>query len=222
MHQVSEPAILYFGTPVVLISTLNEDGDPNLAPISSAFWLGWRCSIGIGASSKTAANLLRTRQCVLNLPSVNEVSAVDRLALTTGANPVPEIKQRRGYRYEPRKFETAGFTPQASQMVAPPRVLECPVQLEAKVVAVHPLAEDDPAQQGRLLTMELTILRVYVDDSIRMDGHPDRIDPDKWRPLIMSFQQFYGLGAQVHPSALSQIPEQLYATPDRERARLVS
>ena len=40
MHQVSEPAILYFGTPVVLISTQNENGSYNLAPMSSAFWLG--------------------------------------------------------------------------------------------------------------------------------------------------------------------------------------
>ena len=40
MHQSIEPAILYFGTPVVLVSTLNEDGSANLAPMSSAFWLG--------------------------------------------------------------------------------------------------------------------------------------------------------------------------------------
>ena len=43
MHVTSEPGILYFGTPVVLISTTNEDGSYNLAPMSSAFWLGWRC-----------------------------------------------------------------------------------------------------------------------------------------------------------------------------------
>ena len=40
MHKTIEPSILYFGTPVVLISTLNEDGTSNLAPISSVFWLG--------------------------------------------------------------------------------------------------------------------------------------------------------------------------------------
>ena len=70
MHVVHEPAILYFGTPVVLVSTANENGSYNLAPISSAFWLGWRCVIGISASSKTTENLFRTKQCVLNLPSV--------------------------------------------------------------------------------------------------------------------------------------------------------
>ncbi|MFT6581788.1 MAG: flavin reductase (DIM6/NTAB) family NADH-FMN oxidoreductase RutF [Alphaproteobacteria bacterium] len=28
-----DPAILYWGTPVVLVSTVNEDGAPNLAPM---------------------------------------------------------------------------------------------------------------------------------------------------------------------------------------------
>lgn len=55
MHSAIEPAILYFGTPVVIVGTLNEDGSPNLAPISSVFWLGWRCVIGVGAGSKTVS-----------------------------------------------------------------------------------------------------------------------------------------------------------------------
>ena len=42
MHVMSEPNILYFGTPVVVLSTVNEDGSYNLAPMSSVFWLGWR------------------------------------------------------------------------------------------------------------------------------------------------------------------------------------
>ena len=35
-HVVGEPSILYLGTPVVLISTENEDGSANLGPMSSA------------------------------------------------------------------------------------------------------------------------------------------------------------------------------------------
>jgi flavin reductase (DIM6/NTAB) family NADH-FMN oxidoreductase RutF len=37
MHKFSEPAILYFETPVVLIGTTNENGSYNLTPMSSAF-----------------------------------------------------------------------------------------------------------------------------------------------------------------------------------------
>jgi len=217
MHIKSEPSILYFGTPVVLVSTKNENGTDNLAPMSSVFWLGWRCIIGLAASSKTTQNLMRTRQCVLNLPSVNEVNAVNLLAKTTGTNPIPAGKILKGYRYEENKFGIAGLTKQASETVHPPRVQECPVQMEAVVEAVHGLAEDDAEMRGKIVTFELRIQRIYLEESILMDGHTNRVDPDKWKPLIMSFQQFYSLGNQVHSSTLAEIPENLYNTSDREK-----
>src|SRR5580698_11283514 len=137
MHKTIEPGILYFGTPVVLISTVNEDGSFNLAPMSSSFWLGWRCVLGLAAASKTPENMLRTGECVLNLPSAALAGMVDRLALTTGSDPVPEGKLRRGYRHEHDKFGRSGFTAMPSETVDAPRGRECPVQLEAVVEAVH-------------------------------------------------------------------------------------
>jgi flavin reductase (DIM6/NTAB) family NADH-FMN oxidoreductase RutF len=220
MHVAREPAILYFGTPVVLISTRNEDGSANLAPMSSAFWLGWRCVLGLSAPSKTTQNLRRTGECVLNLPSADDVAFVDRLARTTGTDPVPPAKLARGYRYEPDKFGISGLTPFPSETVAPPRALECPVQLEAILEAVHGLAEDDAALRGRICVLEVRIQRVHLEESILMQGEPDRVDPDRWRPLIMSFQQFYGLAPwQLQDSTLGKIPEALYRSPDVDRAR---
>jgi flavin reductase (DIM6/NTAB) family NADH-FMN oxidoreductase RutF len=219
MHVSIEPGILYFGTPVVLISTVNEDGSFNLAPMSSAFWLGWRCVLGLGAASKTPQNMARTGECVLNLPSAALAEMVDLLALTTGTETVPEGKIRRGYRYEPEKFGVSGFTAMPSETVRAPRVRECPVQLEAVVEQVHGLAEDDPASRGRTSVIEVRIQRVHSDRSILMDGVANRIDPDKWRPLILSFQEFYGLGPKVHSSRLGTIPEALYRGPDIVKAR---
>lgn len=77
-----EPAILYFGTPVALISTRNPDGAANLAPMSSVFWLGWRAVLGLAAGSQTAQNLVHQGEAVINLPSVDMADAVDRLSLT--------------------------------------------------------------------------------------------------------------------------------------------
>jgi flavin reductase (DIM6/NTAB) family NADH-FMN oxidoreductase RutF len=88
---------------------------------------------GYDSSSKTTKNLEREKECVLNLPSAQLVGAVDRLACLTGNNPMPEHKKRMGYRYEPNKFEVAGLTPIASDIVKAPRAKECPVQLEAVV-----------------------------------------------------------------------------------------
>lgn len=217
-----EPAILYFGTPVVLISTLNEDGSSNLAPMSSAFWLGWRCILGLDASSKTTENLVRTGECVLNLPSVREVDAVDRIARTTGSSPIPGAKQMRGYTYEKHKWERSGLTPAPSETVAPPRAGECPVQLEAVLAAQNGCMADDPVWKAGIMVFEVRIQRVHVHPSLCMDGDDNRIDPDRWRPLIMSFQKFYGLApGQVHPSRLGEIEEASYLSPDVERARRV-
>lgn len=214
MHRTIDPAILYFGTPVILISTVNEDGSYNLAPISSVFWLSWRCVIGIGTASKTAENILRTKECVINMPSAHQVGAVNKLALTTGRYPVPEYKQQRGYRYERDKFEIAGFTPTASVTVQAPRALECPVNMEAKLASVHYVADDNDELKRKIASIELKVTRVNVEENILMDGYRNRIDPDKWRPLIMSFQQFYGLGERLSTSRLATINEDCYRNTD--------
>ena len=218
-HIVSEPSILYFGTPVVLISSENEDGSANLAPMSSAFWLGWRCILGLNAASKTTLNMIRTGQCVLNLPSVENVAAVNRLACLTGSNPVPPVKLARGYTYEKRKFETARLTPVPSLTVTPPRALECPVQMEAVVAAKHDLMGDDEVTRGKIVSFEVRVTRVHIHPDIAMDGLLNRVDPDKWRPLMMSFQRYYGLGEEVHESTLAKIPEEIYRMPDIARSR---
>jgi flavin reductase (DIM6/NTAB) family NADH-FMN oxidoreductase RutF len=220
MHKRSEPEILYFGTPVVLISTCNEDGSFNIAPISSVFWLGWRCVIGISGLSKTTENIKRTGEAVLNLPSVREAAAVNRLALTTGSHTVPESKKRKGYQYVKDKFLLAGLTPVPAETVAAPRIGECPVQMEAVMETVHSIAEYDEHQRGKILTIEFRILRVHLEESILMNGSAKRVDPDKWKPLIMSFQKFYGLGRQVHASRLADIPEELYHSPDMDRTKV--
>jgi flavin reductase (DIM6/NTAB) family NADH-FMN oxidoreductase RutF len=202
-HTVIDPAILYFGTPVVLITSVNPDGSSNIMPMSSAFWLGHTGVLGLGARSQTAANLQRNLGCVLNLPSVDLVTEVDRLALTTGRPDVPPAKAERGYRYEPDKFGRAGLTRLQSETVAAERIAECPVNLEARVVDFHPVGD------GTLM-FEVEVSRVHVHDAIRMPGTAHRIDPDRWRPLVMSFQQFYGLGDRVHPSRLASIDEEFY------------
>ncbi|MBI1758723.1 MAG: flavin reductase family protein, partial [Actinobacteria bacterium] len=58
MHSVVDLKVLYFGTPVVLVGSRSPDGTANLAPMSSAWWLGDRCLLGLANSGQTTANLL--------------------------------------------------------------------------------------------------------------------------------------------------------------------
>lgn len=211
VHKVIEPAIHYWGTPVVLISTLNQDSSPNLAPMSSAWWLGWSCMLGLDASSKTVENLRRSGECVLNLAAVENVGAVDRLAMLTGSVSIPLHKKLLGYRHVADKFGAAGLTSTASLRVAPPRVNECPVHLEAVVENIQPFAKNDPRMAVPACMIELRIVQVHADSRILAAPDSDKIDPDKWHPLMMSFRQFYGIDAQVHPSRLAKGPEEAYA-----------
>jgi flavin reductase (DIM6/NTAB) family NADH-FMN oxidoreductase RutF len=196
MHSVVPLKVHYYGTPVVLVSSTNPDGSTNLAPMSSAWWLGQDAMLGLGASSQTPKNLIRTGEAVLNLAPSTLVDHVDRLALLTGARELSEHKRTTGYRYEPRKFEAAGLTRQPSDVVAPDRVLECPIQLECRVVAHHPVGKS-------AFAIHVTVLRAHVDDAVRLAG-TSYIDPQAWDPLIMKFCDFFGSGEPLSPSRLAE------------------
>ncbi|MFB6394218.1 flavin reductase family protein [Polymorphospora lycopeni] len=210
MHVTVDLKVLYFGTPVVLIGSRNPDGTANIAPMSSAWWLGHSCMLGLGNSGQTTANLLRERQCVLNLPSASMVDAVDRLALTTAAPVVPAHKAAIGYRYEPDKFAAAGLTEQAAELVAAPRVAQCPIQLECEVDAAHQFGGPEP----HATAFQVRVVRAHVAQDLLVPG-THYVDPVRWDPLIMKFCEFFGGGDNVYPSRLAegwQMPHQLRPT----------
>lgn len=156
--------------------------------------------LGLGQMGQTSDNLIRTRECVINLPTDDLVTHVDRLALTTGKDPVPKKNDKWGYRYEPNKFEIADGTAVKSEAVAPPRVLECPVQMEGIVQDWRGFEKNVAAN-----AFEVHIVRLHVDEKFLI-GHGPRphIEPEPWRPLIMSFCRFFGQGGEVHPSRLAE------------------
>lgn len=181
-----QPKILYFGTPVVLLSTLNEDGTTNLTPMSSAWALGNRIVLGLGEGGKALANLLRCGECVVNLPDAPRWEQVEKLARLTGANPVPDYK-RELYRYERDKFTAGGFTPLASDVVQPQRVEECPLQIEAKVVNLH--------RSEGFAIVEAEACKVHAHEEIVLGER--HVDPAAWNPLIYSFRHYFGLDREL-------------------------
>lgn len=200
-HRVIEPKIHYYGTPVLLLSTLNEDGSSNLAPNSSGWWMGQSCLLGISTRGKTFQNLQRHGEIVLNLASADLASAVDRLALTTGSNPVPGYKAAIGTVHVADKFGRAGLTPIPSDAVQPQRVAECQISLEGRVRAGHSVG----AAEAHHAAVEITVLRTHVDESLLTGSRRHHIDPGRWKPLIMSFLEFYSLGDELRDSRLAQV-----------------
>jgi flavin reductase (DIM6/NTAB) family NADH-FMN oxidoreductase RutF len=198
-HIRLSPAILYFGTPVALLATENADGTPNLAPVSSAWALGYTVVLGIGRESRTAENLAARPELVVNLPGPGLWRQVEALAPLTGADPVPEAK-RAVYRHEADKFAAAGLTPQPAETVRPPRVAECPLQLEATVREMRPGGAD-----GHFRIVECEVLRVHADPSVVVPG-TQHVDPSAWSPLIYNFRHYHGLAPQLGHGFRSETP----------------
>jgi flavin reductase (DIM6/NTAB) family NADH-FMN oxidoreductase RutF len=199
VKRIVEPKVLYFGTPVVLISSRNPDGTTNLGPMSSAWWLGRSAMLGMSAGSQTVKNLVERPECIVNLVDPAMVAALDRIALLTGSPEMSEAKRARGYRYEPDKFAAAGLTRAPSSLMEVDAVQECPINLEGRIEKIHPIGEPG----SNLRALEMSVLRVHVREDLLMND--DRyIDPVRWDPLIMKFTEYFAGGAPAYASSLAR------------------
>jgi flavin reductase (DIM6/NTAB) family NADH-FMN oxidoreductase RutF len=187
-HVAITPRILYFGTPVALLTTENADGSPNITPMSSAWALGEVVVLGLARTGHGARNLTERPDLVINLPGPGQWAAVERLAPLTGADPVPEHKRDR-FRHEPDKFAAAGLRPQP--------IAECPLQLEARAAAVR--------ERAGFLVIEADVLRVHCAPELVVPG-TQHVDPARWSPLIYNFRHYFGLGEQLGHSFRSETP----------------
>jgi flavin reductase (DIM6/NTAB) family NADH-FMN oxidoreductase RutF len=198
-----EPKILYFGTPVALVSSVNDDGSTNLAPVSSFWTLGWTITLGLLTETKTLENFEKRSDCVLSLTSPAIWGQVERLAPLTGQNPVPE-KKRSKFRFEQDKFAAGGFTPMQSELVKAARVKECPVHREARAHRIHRLEADERLQElGGGAAVEVEVLRVHTHQDLVIKER--YIAADRWQPLIYNFRHYFGLGEELAKSFRAEV-----------------
>jgi flavin reductase (DIM6/NTAB) family NADH-FMN oxidoreductase RutF len=120
--------------PVALVSTVDRDGVANLAPFSFFTGVGSNpptvlfCPVvrARGAAADIRKDTLRnvedTGEFVINAVS-DEIAAATN---ATAAEVPPEVDE----------FVLSGLTPQASEIVLPPRVAESPAQMECKLLQV--------------------------------------------------------------------------------------
>lgn len=192
-HLTITPSVLYFGTPLVLISTLNPDGTANITPCPR-HGRSETASSWVWPPQGKAENLRREGECTLNFPAAKHWHRVERIARATGRNPVPDYKARMGYEYAADKFALGGFGSMASELVRPPRISECQMQCEAKVVAFHGEGSAaDPVHPAGYLIIEVQVLRVHAHSQIVVPG-TNHINTARWTPLFYVFRHYFGLG----------------------------
>lgn len=153
--------------PIAFASTIDENGNPNLAPYSFFNAFSSNPPVLVFSSNRrlsdnttkdTLHNIKKTGEVVINVVNYDIVRQMT----------VASIE----YPSDVSEFEQAGLTPIPSDIVAPPRVKESPVHMECKVQEIIPLGEEGGA--GHLIICE--IVRMHISEDVVDDG---RINPHK-------------------------------------------
>jgi len=153
--------------PIAFASTIDEDGNPNLAPFSFFNVFSANPPILIFSPARsgrtnttkdTYKNVKKVAEVVINVVTYDIVQQMS-LASSPYAPNVDE-------------FEKAGFTKLKSETVKPYRVAESPVQFECKVNEVIELGQEGGA--GNLVICEVTKIHIderVLDENGKIDQH---------------------------------------------------
>lgn len=191
LHQFMVSAIA--PRPIAFVSTIDEDGRPNLAPYSFFNAFSSNPPILIFSSNRrvkdnttkdTLSNVQSTGEAVINVVSYG---IVRQMAIASG-------------RFEKgiSEFEKAGLTPLPSDLVKPFRVKESPVQFECKVAEVITLGQEGGA--GHLVICQ--VLRIHIDEGVVDEDN--RIDPHKIDLMGRLGRAYY---VRASGSAIYTIPQ---------------
>ena len=166
--------------------------------MSSAWALNDRIVLGMATGGQGSENAVREGECVINFAPSSLWEKVERLARTTGRNPVPEYKAVGGYHYEPNKFQAAGLTPLPSDTVRPPRIAECPFQIEARIVAAHAPGGGawEIGCEHSFAIIETQVQRVHAHEDVTIAG-TNYVDVSRWQPLLYVFRHYVETGRDL-------------------------
>ena len=143
--------------PICLASTIDKEGQVNLSPFSYFNLFSMNPPICIFSPSRrvrdnttkhTLENLKEVPECVINIVNY---AMVQQVSLSSCEYP-KDINE----------FTKAGFTQIPSDLVAPPRVAESPIQLECTVAQIIALGEK--AGAGNLVLAE--IKKIHIAESV--------------------------------------------------------
>ena len=154
--------------PICFVSTLDDIGNPNLAPFSFFNVFSSNPPIAIFSPSRsgrtgehkdTFHNVIKTKEVVINLV---DFKMAEQMSLASSPYS-PEIDE----------FIKSGLTPIKSEKIKPFRVKESPIQLECEVIEIKELGDEGGA--GNLIICK--ILKMHI--AKRLLNDKQMIDQEK-------------------------------------------
>lgn len=175
--------------PIAFVSTLDEEGNPNLAPYSFFNCFSANPPILVFSATRriadkavkdTLRNMELTGEAVINAVSFR---IARQMAITS-------IQFPKGV----SEFEKSGLTPLNADLVRPYRVRESPVHFECKLQQIVPLGEEGGA--GHLIICR--IVRMHIDEAAFDER--GRINPHKLDLIGRMGRAFYvrASGEAIH------------------------
>ena len=167
--------------PIALVSTIDKNGNKNLAPFSFFNIFSVNPPIMIfspvksarfGNNKDTLENVKQIRECVIGLVNENIAQQVSLASCS--------------FDKDINEFEKAGLIEVKSDLVKPSRISESPINFECKVNDIITLGDEGGA--GNLVLAQ--ILKIHIDKSI-LDVNED-IDPFKLNIVSRYGGDWYG------------------------------
>lgn len=170
--------------PIGWISTVDDNGRPNLAPYSffnaiadsppMVMYSSTGRKIGLDEGKDSLANIRATGEFVANIVSF---ALKDRMNTSSGSYPAGEDE-----------FARAGLTPLPCEVVRPPRVGEAPASLECRVWQIIEL----PGRANIMVIGE--VVGVHINDAMIVEG---KLDVTRYQPLARLGYRDYAAVTEV-------------------------
>ncbi|PWZ02677.1 hypothetical protein BCV70DRAFT_4337 [Testicularia cyperi] len=159
--------------PVALVTTLNEDGSPNLAPISWYQMVSHNPAmvmISFGGSEDRRKD------------SENNVKRLQEFSVSASSEPYAEALNFASIDCPPGVSEYAltGLTPVKSKVIQTPRVKESPFSMECQVEYIREILNDEGKHTTTMVLGRVKVLHIRKDTI-----HPDTgaVDASKTLPI---------------------------------------
>ena len=153
--------------PIAFASTVDADGNDNLAPFSFFNVFSANPPIMIFSPARSG----RTNE---TKDTYNNVKVIPEVVINVVNYDIVQQMSLASSPFAPgvSEFEKAGFTALASETIRPKRVAESPVQFECKVIEVKELGDQGGA--GNLIFCEVTKIHIneaVLDENGSIDQH---------------------------------------------------
>lgn len=166
-----------FPSPAGLVTSIDDQGQPNIITLGEIFNLSIRQPVIIGiaiAPGRYSHELISKQgEFVVNLPPADLLAKVLACGSMSGRNK--------------NKFAETGLTPIPASHVKPPLIAECPVNIECRVVKIETIGDHD-LFAGEVLAHHVS------PEVLTEDG---RFDPSKLSTIVLAGGHFFDLGQHL-------------------------